>query len=195
MTQLQGKPDETAGPAYELLEKFSEWKEKRQESWASFALSSTFPVVPQVLSGCAGFFFFQRDTMSRLPKSRAAELVSTQASWVTVDCLHGLIFEAVVRACNLRPRCVFHVGAPGLVVGFLIQQGVAQPALVQGNLAAAVLNQVGSTLKLRMSQVPLPVSVQSSSVVCVVWSSRRSCLVLSSVKTCVVLESGRWFGG
>ena len=126
-----------------------------QESWASFALSSTFPVVPQVLSGCA-VFFFQRDTMSRLPKSRAAELVSTQASWVTVDCLHGLIFEAVVRACNLRPRCVFHVGAPGLVVGFLIQQGVAQPALVQGNLAAAVLNQVGSTLKLRMCSCLFP---------------------------------------
>ena len=132
--------------------------------------------------------------MSRLPKSRAAELVSTQAWWVTVDCLHGLIFEAVVRACNLRPRCVFHVGAPGLVVGFLIQQGVAQPALVQGNLAAAVLNQVGSTLKLRHSQVPLPVSVQSSSVVCVVWSSRRSCLVLSSVQTCVLLESGSGSG-
>ena len=94
--------------------------------------------------------------MSRLPKSRAAELVSTQASWVTVDCLHGLIFEAVVRACNLRPRCVFHVGAPGLVVGFLIQQGVAQPALVQGNLAAAVLNQVGSTLKLRIRRCLFP---------------------------------------
>ena len=30
-------------------------------------------------------------------------------------------------------------------------------------------------------QLPLPVSVQSSSVVCVVWSSRRSCLVLSEV--------------
>ena len=44
------------------------------------------------------------------------------------------------------------------------------------------------------SQVPLPVPVQSSSVVCVVWSSRRSCLVLSSVQTCVLLESGSGSG-
>ena len=153
---MQGKPDEIAGPATNYSNNFRSGRKEDQESWANFALSSTFPVVPQVLSGCAGFFFFQRDTMSRLRTRRAAELVSTQALWVTVDCLHGMIFEAVVQACNLRPRCVFHVGAPGWVVGFLIQQGVAQPALVEGNLVAAVLNQVGSTLKLRMCSCLFP---------------------------------------
>ena len=53
---MQGKPDETAGPDTNYSNNFRNGRKKRQESWASFALSSTFPVVPQVLSGCAVFF-------------------------------------------------------------------------------------------------------------------------------------------